>query len=470
MGGSTFWVKPTGGLATVAKKRRKQASKNRAPRKPAKTARTSRVDPVGTRPARSDSTDRQSNAAEIVPALAARGTTAGSTRLASRTTTASAPTERSKADEKEPASAGLTVAESQDTSGGWAGLLDDREPQGLAATYWFDAPESGAPAAVAVRFTGIRVGVKGMLKKGDRFERVERVEGIPAGSGRVAITTRRSGLNAGEWRVTAKPVEQSGFEATTPKAARSATRLPTRTLTVRTRFAQLTYGPEVRLGSWPALVALGAVAAIVIQALLIARAGLSVGSILAVSAIATGLGFVGGKAYYLILKRKHPREFLKAGACIQGFLIVALGVVGIAALVFGFPVGTVLDATAPGVFLGMAIGRPGCFLTGCCSGRPTGSRWGLPSSDRRVLTRRYPVQLIEACMALLIGGVALLVVLVVEPPIPGAVFAGALAAYTFGRQLLFPLRADSHTRIGRVVTMALCGLVVVGAVVASVVA
>lgn len=48
--------------------------------------------------------------------------------------------------------------------------------------------------------------------------------------------------------------------------------------------------------------------------------------------------------------------------------------------------------------------------------------------------------------ALLIGVVALLAVLAMGPPLPGAIFVGALAAYTFGRQLLFPLRNDSHTR------------------------
>jgi len=59
------------------------------------------------------------------------------------------------------------------------------------------------------------------------------------------------------------------------------------------------------------------------------------------------------------------------------------------------------------VFVGMAIGRPGCFFAGCCSGRPTVSRWGLWSSDRRIGIRRIPIQLIEAAAALLIGVTAL---------------------------------------------------------------
>ncbi|MFC4004909.1 prolipoprotein diacylglyceryl transferase family protein [Prauserella oleivorans] len=334
--------------------------------------------------------------------------------------------------------------------------LADVEPQGLAATYSFDVPESGEPYSVAIRFVGTRVGVRGKAEARDRFERVERVDRLEPGSGRVAITTRAQGINAGEWRVTAEPVEETGVPA--------RKRLPRRVIATTTTFGQLTHGPAVRLVAWPVLVGLGALVAIVLQALLAGRAGINAGAVLAVSLIGCLLGFVGGKVYYLVLHRKHPRQFLTAGACIQGFLLVALGVVAAGAAVLRIPIGVLLDATAPGVFLGMAVGRPGCWLTGCCAGRPTSSRWGLWSSDRRLATRRFPVQLVEAAVALMIGIVSLIVVLTVRPPIPGAIFVGATAAYTFGRQLLFPLRTESRTRIGRLVTMAICGLVLIAAV------
>jgi phosphatidylglycerol:prolipoprotein diacylglycerol transferase len=131
------------------------------------------------------------------------------------------------------------------------------------------------------------------------------------------------------------------------------------------------------------------------------------------------------------------------------------------ALLLRLPVGTLLDVTTPGVFLGMALGRPGCFLTGCCAGRPTGSRWGLRSSGRRLAVRRFPVQLVEAGVALALGAVTLALVLTVRLPIPGVIFVGALAAYTLARQLLFPLRTESRTTTGRVITMLACVLVLV---------
>ncbi|TKG63616.1 prolipoprotein diacylglyceryl transferase [Prauserella endophytica] len=246
-------------------------------------------------------------------------------------------------------------------------------------------------------------------------------------------------------------------------AAPTSMRLPRRVISTATTFGQLAQGPAVRL-AWPTLVGMGAVVAVVFQALLAGRAGIDVAAVLVMSLIGCILGFVGGKAYYLVLHHKHPRQFLSAGACIQGFLLVALGVIAVGAAALGIPIGVLLDTTAPGVFLGMAVGRPGCWLTGCCAGRPTSSRWGMWSSDRRLATRRFPVQLLEAAAALVIGAVSLILVLTTQPSIAGVIFVGAVAAYTFSRQLLFPLRTESRTRIGRSVTMVFCGVVLAATV------
>ncbi|MEU0467056.1 prolipoprotein diacylglyceryl transferase family protein [Amycolatopsis sp. NPDC006131] len=340
----------------------------------------------------------------------------------------------------------------------------DADPRGLAVTYWFDAGASEVPCSLDVRFTGTRTGISGKPEQRDRFEVVEHVEAIPPGSGRVALTSRVLGVNPGTWRVTAAPVKRSADGAN----GAISTRLPRKVFTATTGYGPLVHGPGVRLVSWPLLVGLGAVVAILLQVVLAARAGISVVAVLALSAVGCALGFVGAKTWYLALHRKPLRSFLTGGACIQGFLLVALGVLVIGSAVLGLPVGSLLDATTPGIFLGMAVGRPGCFLTGCCAGRPTGSRWGLWSSDRRLALRRFPVQLVEAAVALLIGVGTLALVLAVESPAPGAIWAGALAAYTFVRQLLFPLRTQSRTRRGRVLTMVICGLVLAGAIAVSV--
>jgi phosphatidylglycerol:prolipoprotein diacylglycerol transferase len=43
----------------------------------------------------------------------------------------------------------------------------------------------------------------------------------------------------------------------------------------------------------------------------------------------------------------------------------------------GLPMWSVADALAPSVALGTAFGRIGCFLNGCCYGRPTRLPWGM---------------------------------------------------------------------------------------------
>lgn len=335
------------------------------------------------------------------------------------------------------------------------GVLADVDPQGVAVTYSFDTSDWPRPGAVAIGFAGTRL--HGADQPGDRFERIERIGGLDPRTGRVTVTTRVQHLNHGSWRIIAGPVEVQ------PPGP-----LPRVATVTSTQFAPLAQGPGVRLFAWPALVGLGAVVAVIVQALLVARAGLPVFPVVALSALGCLLGYPAGKVWYLVVNRRPPREFLVAGACIQGFLLAALTVVAGGALVLDLSVGTILDATAPGVFLGIAIGRPGCFLTGCCAGRPTTSRWALWSSDRRLGIRRIPVQLYEAAIAVAIGVAGLLLVLTTRSPFPGAAFVATTAAYTFSRQLLFRLRSQSHTRLGRLVTQAVCATLLLGVLAAFV--
>ena len=119
-----------------------------------------------------------------------------------------------------------------------------------------------------------------------------------------------------------------------------------------------------------------------------------------------------------------------------------------------------LDVTVPGLLFGMSIGRPGCFFGGCCAGRPTASRWGVWSSDRSVGVRRIPVQLIESASSCTLAVAAMPAVLLTYPATGGLIFVSAIAANTFIRQLLFPLRETQRaTAHGRTLTMAVTALV-----------
>lgn len=406
-------------------------------------ARTTRAEPASTPPR--DSSDAADDLAEAVNAafvehqrntkiLDPRVHSPQTPPTARRAVPAAAVGPVPAADRGEPAA--------RTEQSGWRGALASM-PQGLAATYWGDAADEDVP----IRVTGVHQDPATTSSR-TRFERTITVKGPPADSGRFAATIRVGGIAGGDWDVTARRTDRT-----------AAQERPQRTV-VATRPWQLAYGPAVRVWAWPVLIGAGALLAVILQALLLARTGANVVAGVLLSLAGCVAGFVGAKVWYLVLKRKHPRVFFNTGACIQGFLVVALGLLAIGGTATGIGAGVLLDATTPGLFLGMAMGRPGCFLTGCCAGRPTPSRWGLWSSDRGVAVKRVPVQLWEAGAALCIGAATLAVTLATEIPVPGALFVGAVAAYTGVRQLLFPFRDDPHTRTGRYLTIAACMAVI----------
>lgn len=358
--------------------------------------------------------------------------------------------------------------------------VSEQEPQALGLTYWLDTPASGDPYPVKIRFTGRRVGVRGKPRPRDSFSVTESIDEIVPGSGPVSITTHVPDISSGRWQVTAS-AESPRLRAESPRSrTRSAgsiaappAGLPKGSATGVTGFAPIMKirAPGARLGVWPALVGIGAIVGVTVQAILASHVGLSVSRVLVLSIVACLVGLIGAKLYYLtghfvarrFLHRDEPRQpILGAGMCIQGFVLGAIGTLVIGAQATGLPIGLLLDVTVPGLLFGMTIGRFGCFFGGCCSGRPTASRWGLWSSDRHIGARRIPVQLLESSAAFLVGLTALLLVWRTTPDPAGAVFVGAIATYTLVRQLLFPLRSGPrHTAHGRRLTMALTGLVII---------
>ncbi|CCG02805.1 prolipoprotein diacylglyceryl transferase [Blastococcus saxobsidens] len=344
--------------------------------------------------------------------------------------------------------------------------MEDVDPQALGVTYWFDAAASGAPYPVSVRFSGRRLAGPDIPGRGDEFEVVHTLDEVLPGSGRVAVTARVPGLAPGEWEVTATPVVRHAPADSAPPSALPPGPLPRGTTVGRTTFKPVAdvRAPGVRIGAWPALVTLGWLFALALQGVLAADRDLPVVRLLLVSVLASLIGLVGAKVYYLLTHREERPNPLTAGMSVQGFVIAGIGSVILGSWWAGIPVGQMLDVTAPGLLVGMTIGRLGCFLGGCCVGRPTASRWGIWSSDRRVGVRRIPVQLLESSMAGLIAAATLVAVVLTDPRVDGLLFMAGLAAYTFGRQLLFPLRGlPRQTKHGRRLTLAVAGLVLLAA-------
>lgn len=342
----------------------------------------------------------------------------------------------------------------------------------VTATCWVDPGKRGTPPYDAViRFTGHRAAVTGKPSPADRFEREETVRLIP-GSGPVAITTRAENITAGQWVVRACPANRHGRERTLdPRRLRDGGRLqrlgtilwtqgnpvtPAGPGTpVRTRVAALATAPGIITGAWAAFAATGLAVALAVLVVLLARAGVGAGGALAVALAASLAGAAGARGWYVMLQRGKISGLPTRGLCIQGFIAGAVVAAIPGLLLAGIPVGTFFGAAAPGVFFAMAIGRQGCFLTGCCAGRPTGSRWGIWSSDGRIGARRIPAQQLESLACLLIGTASLAAFLRFGSSAGGTVFIGAMAAYTLARQGLLALRAEPRRwALARPVTLA----------------
>lgn len=337
------------------------------------------------------------------------------------------------------------------------------EREALVVSHWFDPGRDGLPYRATVRLTGRRTGLTGRPKSTDSFLHEEVVEEVVPGTGPISVTTWVYGLEPGDWNVSGELIRSAGTGAQRPLDHRTRTgaiplhraawswrrrRLSTDPdAQIKTRWAlvaPLARSPGVQPGSWTAFAALGTLVALLTQALILSREDLSVARGLTISLIAIVFGLIGAKLWYRVLHPAPWRESLREGWAVDGFLVLAPLSAILLAPAFGLPIGTFLDATAPGIFFAVAIGRIGCFLTGCCAGRCTPSRWGTWSSDRRVGARRLPAQLFESVAGLMIGLAAAALVIVGLPGVDGLVFIGSFLAYGIVRQAMLRVRAESR--------------------------
>ncbi len=105
------------------------------------------------------------------------------------------------------------------------------------------------------------------------------------------------------------------------------------------------------------------------------------------------------------------------------------------------PIGKVVDLFAPYLALAQAIGRIGCFLNGCCFGRP--SRFGIyfPVYDATLI----PTQLYSSLLLILIF--IILRLLRERPHRDGQIFLIYLLLYCIKRFLMEFFRADNPALI-----------------------
>jgi phosphatidylglycerol:prolipoprotein diacylglycerol transferase len=99
-------------------------------------------------------------------------------------------------------------------------------------------------------------------------------------------------------------------------------------------------------------------------------------------------GLLGAKLMLVLVEYdyyvRNPRELLsilQSGGVFYGGLLGALPVAWWYVRRHSLDGWRTADVMAPGVAIGQAIGRLGCFAAGCCYGRPTAVPWGVTFRD-----------------------------------------------------------------------------------------
>ena len=174
------------------------------------------------------------------------------------------------------------------------------------------------------------------------------------------------------------------------------------------------------LPTYGLLVTIGFLTGLWLATRLARRDGLNADDVVNLAVYCALSGVLGAKLLMFIQDfnyyRRNPGEILsvatlQAGGIFYGGLVAALGVAWWFLRKKKLPALRTADAFAPGLALGHAIGRVGCFAAGCCWGLECNRPWAVtfknPESNRMFGTPLFvplhPTQLYEAAAEALIA-------------------------------------------------------------------
>ena len=205
--------------------------------------------------------------------------------------------------------------------------------------------------------------------------------------------------------------------------------------------------------------------------------------VLLAALIAAWIGAWSGARLLNALSTEVPRSEEKALVQAQnrwsldGGLWAALLVAYAVARRLGVDPYRIADLAAPGVALGIAAARWGCFRQGCCYGRPTTAPWGItvawgsPAQQEHWSRNPFalfsgsptihPTQLYELTAALVIAAAAAIALIRVKVP-AGVIAAGAWSAFAIWRLVNDALRSPATLTLPWTIVLhviaLLCGL------------
>jgi phosphatidylglycerol---prolipoprotein diacylglyceryl transferase len=209
------------------------------------------------------------------------------------------------------------------------------------------------------------------------------------------------------------------------------------------------------------LVALGFLAGLWITLRLARQVGLPAEKITNLAVYCALAGIAGAKLFMLLFDLddyiRNPGqiftfETLQAAGVFHGGFIVAFLIAVLYMRSQKLPAFPTMDAFAPGIALGQAIGRLGCFAAGCCWGKECDLPWGVRfRSDEAAPVplgkTLHPVQLYESAADLIIFGI--LYKRFSAAKRPGEVIGLYLVLYSTARFIIEFFRVHEQSLVGR---------------------
>lgn len=199
------------------------------------------------------------------------------------------------------------------------------------------------------------------------------------------------------------------------------------------------------LYSFGLMVILGFGAGMWLASRLARRRGLPGDAFLDAAVVILFASVAGARVLFVLLNwKEYSHQLGEIAALWRGGMSFHGGVVaGIAAGVIymrrhRIPVLAMADAAAPGIALGYAIGRLGCFLNGCCYGCPTSLPWGVHFPGTAPGVHMHPTQIYATLVNLLLC--AALARIYLRPHRVGQVIALYVSGYSLYRFLIESLR------------------------------
>jgi prolipoprotein diacylglyceryltransferase len=204
----------------------------------------------------------------------------------------------------------------------------------------------------------------------------------------------------------------------------------------------------VRLHSYPAMVYLGLIAGVAAGNLAANSARLDSARVFTATFLLLPPALVGARLLFAATHwrsydgRRHAIWRLREGgsSSLGGVAVVLLLSYPLVAAL-GLPFGAFWDVATFTALPALMLGRVGCLLQGCCSGRPSDGPFTLCLPDHRgVWQSRIPSQLLDMslCLFLLLAAVTLWP----SRAFPGAIALTVLAGYGAGRLVLEATREE----------------------------